>query len=252
MRYKLILVLLTISFQIKAQETEIVKINRTIDSIDYIINQKNEEIRLLVEKKNALSSLKNKILIDNQVGETYVCILGTCIYETPKQNKMLARLKGGDKVKLLETQDNLYKVFFNGITGWTLKTGFESDFEIQKKDAAAKQILIIKDKVEQEKILRGKQIEEERIANEKKIKQENRIAQTKRKNDLIIKYGQDIGLKIFDGLVWIGMTKSMLIDSRGRPKDINRTVGSWGVHEQWIYTGIYIYLENDIVTSWQD
>jgi hypothetical protein len=48
------------------------------------------------------------------------------------------------------------------------------------------------------------------------------------------------------------MTKAMLIESIGNPDDINRTVGSWGVHEQWIYSRTYIYLENDIVTSWQD
>jgi hypothetical protein len=48
------------------------------------------------------------------------------------------------------------------------------------------------------------------------------------------------------------MTSEMVIDSQGRPKDINKTVGSWGVHEQWVYeNNTYLYLENDRLTSWQ-
>lgn len=57
--------------------------------------------------------------------------------------------------------------------------------------------------------------------------------------------------------VILGMTKEQVIVSwGGRPndKDINRSVGSWGVHEQWIYEarGIYLYFENGILTSFQD
>lgn len=59
--------------------------------------------------------------------------------------------------------------------------------------------------------------------------------------------------------LWIGMTDSQLYVSLGVPKDKNNTVGSWGVHSQWVYGdfGPYIYLEgkskdNLVVTSWQD
>ena len=39
----------------------------------------------------------------------------------------------------------------------------------------------------------------------------------------------------------------------GPPNDINRTVGKWGVHEQWVYgNGVYLYFENGILTSFQD
>ena len=50
------------------------------------------------------------------------------------------------------------------------------------------------------------------------------------------------------------MTKEMVIESIGKPDDINRTVGSWGVHEQWVYDkrGLYIYFKNGKVTSFQD
>ena len=48
------------------------------------------------------------------------------------------------------------------------------------------------------------------------------------------------------------MTDDMAIISLGYPKDINRTVGKWGVHEQWVYDGDYYYFENGILTSYQD
>jgi hypothetical protein len=53
------------------------------------------------------------------------------------------------------------------------------------------------------------------------------------------------------------MTKDEVVASWGNPYDINRTVGSWGVHEQWVYgenisNRKYYYFENGVLTSWQD
>ena len=50
------------------------------------------------------------------------------------------------------------------------------------------------------------------------------------------------------------MTDEMAIESLGRPQENNRTVGSWGVHEQWVYRNgdLFVYFENGILTSWQD
>jgi hypothetical protein len=60
---------------------------------------------------------------------------------------------------------------------------------------------------------------------------------------------------IMCGWIQRGMTAEQVIASWGRPRDINRTVGSWGVHEQWVYGefgGPYVYLEDGVVTSWQN
>lgn len=54
------------------------------------------------------------------------------------------------------------------------------------------------------------------------------------------------------GKVTLGMTADMVRASWGEPRDINRSVGSWGVHEQWVYYSTYMYFENGILTSWQD
>ena len=66
---------------------------------------------------------------------------------------------------------------------------------------------------------------------------------------------------VLSGKWRIGMTRNDLYASIGIPKDINRSVYTFGVHEQWFYnydirvprtTDIYFYFEDGILTSWQD
>ena len=67
-----------------------------------------------------------------------------------------------------------------------------------------------------------------------------------------LSWDPDVIEKIKNHKVAIGMNKKQILLSWGQPDDINRSVGSWGVHEQWIYGSKYLYLENDILTSFQD
>ena len=56
------------------------------------------------------------------------------------------------------------------------------------------------------------------------------------------------------GRYWRGMSKDLAKLSLGRPDIDNRTVGSWGEHNQWVYEnkGVILYFENGKLTSWQD
>jgi hypothetical protein len=73
-----------------------------------------------------------------------------------------------------------------------------------------------------------------------------------RYNSLVKKYGVKMAERIAIGGLYIGMTKEMVIESWGSPYDINTTSGSWGIHEQWIYTNNgYLYFENGKLTSTQ-
>ena len=64
--------------------------------------------------------------------------------------------------------------------------------------------------------------------------------------------------QILEGKLNIGMPDDMVLAIIGyRPKDINRTVTSQIVHEQWVYTFSmvpyrYLYFENNKLTVWQD
>ena len=51
--------------------------------------------------------------------------------------------------------------------------------------------------------------------------------------------------------VTIGMSTKHVILSWGKPRNINRSIGKWGVHEQWVYPNRYLYFENGILTSLQ-
>lgn len=72
-------------------------------------------------------------------------------------------------------------------------------------------------------------------------------------------WSEDNCQRMAEEKIWIGMEKNQLYLSWGVPSDKNNTVGSWGVHTQWVYGdfGPYVYLEGKdedslVVTSWQD
>lgn len=49
----------------------------------------------------------------------------------------------------------------------------------------------------------------------------------------------------------MGMTKKEAELSWGKPEKVNKSVGSWGVREQWVYGYNYLYFKNGNLTSWQ-
>jgi len=74
----------------------------------------------------------------------------------------------------------------------------------------------------------------------------------------IKKYNWSYKIKktVLENKIILGMTKQQVIESWGSPDDINETVGSWGVHEQWVYRkgnfdAAYLYFENGVLKSWQ-
>jgi len=83
---------------------------------------------------------------------------------------------------------------------------------------------------------------------------QNEKSEEKRHLRILKEYGENIGIRIINNEIWLGMTKDMASESIGWPTDVNKTTGSWGVHEQWVYDkeGKYLYFENGILTSWQD
>ena len=89
------------------------------------------------------------------------------------------------------------------------------------------------------------------IEQEKELK---KVVKEKERIKLMTKkYGKKWGKIVANKEIMVGMTKAMVIDSWGKPDDINRSVGSWGVYEQWVYgDGQYLYFENGKLTSWQD
>lgn len=79
---------------------------------------------------------------------------------------------------------------------------------------------------------------------------------------LVKKYGKANAQLMIIKRVKLGWSSDMVIESLGRPTDINRTTNSWGVREQWVYREYlselheyiteYYYFENGILTTIQD
>lgn len=78
-------------------------------------------------------------------------------------------------------------------------------------------------------------------------------ARKEREERIRKRYGVTTARLILEGRVRIGMTAQMCRDAWGEPSEINRSSGSWGVHEQWVYgVGSYLYFEDGILTSIQN
>lgn len=71
---------------------------------------------------------------------------------------------------------------------------------------------------------------------------------------LYIKYFWDknVCLTVAQKVVTIGMNKQMVIEAWGQPYDKHRTVTSYGVSEQWVYSSHYVYFEDGLVTTIQN
>jgi hypothetical protein len=57
---------------------------------------------------------------------------------------------------------------------------------------------------------------------------------------------------ILEKTIFIGMSNLALLASYGSPQDVNISTGSWGTHKQYVYGYEYVYVENGVVTSWQN
>lgn len=95
--------------------------------------------------------------------------------------------------------------------------------------------------------------EKKRHEQELQVIAEQVIKEKKQREiNILKKYGNYYGKLILKNIVKIGMSKSMALESWGHPNDINRTIGSYGVHEQWCYDDAYLYFEDGKLTTIQD
>jgi hypothetical protein len=188
--------------------------------------------------------------------------------------KILAEPQNGEVITLIDFNDKIdyWLVSYKNLTGYVNDVLIQQSAAIQdfKKYLTAKTlekvradelIAVENDRKASEarNVLLKQQEEKRKIEQQKrddeaiKLVVEAKQKEQERKAAIIKKYGNEIGQKIISQKIWIGMTSKMAQESWGSPNDINRTVGSWGVHEQWVYShDTYLYFENGILTSWQD
>jgi hypothetical protein len=166
---------------------------------------------------------------------------------------VLYRLQEAKEIIILNYKNDYFEIKTDLFQGYVQKDFIQTTVEVLKLQEIKEEESLKRAK---EEVKKQQQIEEsiekERLTNlaieEKKAKENNALIEKKN----IAKYGIKLYSKLKNGYVWLGMTKDMAIISLGNPKEVNRSTGVWGVHEQWVYNTSYYYFENGIMTSYQD
>ncbi len=240
----LILVVYFFIFSLKniINAQDLVKLKSKLDSLkhneakfDSIIKQirldiketENKIIMIEMKAQDEIGGYKTKV-IDMTVMRKYPNLL----------DKIFCSIPNGSEVMVLGYTNEFWKINYNGFVGYIFKNHFKMNNHLEYiRNEGRKNDKKLKKKEEEKR--RKEQMKKELAEKEALI------------NKYTLKYGSTIAKKIVNGYIWLGMTKEMAIDSWGHPDDINKSVGSWGVHEQWIYGNQYLYFENGKLTSWQ-
>lgn len=227
-----LLLLLTLSSYSQTKPRTINSVNASIDSLKLRKETLKKEMDVTDDQIDYLSKLKLELINSARVNKLGVVRVVGGIGDLLKSIEIgkydvLTELEIGVDVFILDENTEYYKISYKSFEGWTRKGNI-----ISKEEEAA-EIATNKKNAKKEA--------ESRAAIEKELK-----------NPLIAKYGSNIGLKIFKKEIWIGMTKEMTLASWGKPDNINRTVTSSVVHEQWIYSDTYLYFDNGIMKAFQD
>ncbi len=64
------------------------------------------------------------------------------------------------------------------------------------------------------------------------------------------KYGTDMAVRLAAGKIWKGMDSEMVLDSWGKPLNINRVLSDNSVREEWIYKNAWLYIRDNMLLTW--
>ncbi len=232
---KITIIGLLISFNVFSQDMDISTLKKLKQNLTSEINALNDSLQNIDFQIALLNSKKIKeMAADSSL--TSHAKKGAYIKNSPKlTGEIIVKLTEKKQVMLLDYYDGYFGICTDSICGYM------SDLWIEKNQKV-NEFLKIKEE-EQEEL--------KRLENEHKLKIK-KAEYVKLEKKYIKKYGQKTYDKLKQGYYWIGMNKEMATISLGSPDYINRSVGSWGVHEQWVYNGIYLYFQNAKLTSYQN
>jgi len=250
MKRSAFLILLLLSLSIYSQENVY---RSKIDSLKSLKEKNNEQIAILNSKNTRIDdeietiNLKlDSIAVKNSNSEILHSNIRTIFYGDEILEDRIENIPIGTVVGLIEEFDDKYKIRYKDRIGYVKKFAFITDAEHQKNVKAKKD----KEEELKRKIEIAKQKEQEYIQEQIEIGKQRALAKEERRKELIKKYGSYNGKLIAEGKVAIGMSQKMVVDSWGKPSDINKDIYSFGVHEQWVFgSGNYVYFKDGIVTS---
>jgi len=256
----LIIVLLNIfSFCAIAQ----MSLNEQIDSLEQVVSRIRTELNKkdgeLSEVLSQLKAVKNEKLLDS-IGsqEQYITaklnMMGRLKEEGRAGSVAIKTIASRSSVKLINFSEGYWYVNYEDSYGFLSEMYFMETEEMKSfKEALIQQNKLLE---KQNNELKSEQtritFQEEMSQRKAEIDSIYNAKNEEKRKMLIAKYGKSLASKLLEEGYWIGMTDEMARDSLGDPKDINRSSGSWGFHEQWVYENQYLYFENGILKSYQN
>ena len=229
------LLFISISFESLAQQNQITELINKQKELSNHIKILTDSIKSIELKISKLKSKEIKKIVTDSTLKVMVKSGAKIKNIASPLGELIIRLNEDKEVVIMDYEDGYFSVCTESVCGYM------NDFWI-KKDDKIEEYINVKEKEE---------IELRRLEREQKLKNQ-KDEYAKLEMNYIKKYGKETYNKLKQGYYWVGMNKKMAIISLGRPNDINRTVGSWGVHEQWVYDNLYLYFENGKLTSFQD
>lgn len=229
------LIILLVSLNVCSQERGILDLEKLKINLTSEINRLNDSLKKVDIQIAILKSKEIKKMVSDS-SLISIAREGAYIKKSPNvMGYIITKLAKKKQVVLLDYFDGYLGVCTDSICGYMSEMWIEKNEKIYE---------FIKIKKQEQKEL-------------KKLKYENNLKlkkteYAKLEKEYIKKYGQKTYNKLKEGYYWTGMNREMATISLGNPKEINRTVGSWGVHEQWVYDNIYLYFENGKLTSYQN
>jgi len=203
-----------VEMKISSLQDSLVKINMEIKSI---------------ETSQLLSLLNNSVLIVKSVE-------GAKLKRHP--DPLLSPFKKLDadlKLNVIDYSEGYFGVIYDTTYGYINEMWI-------KKDSSVNTYINAK----------NEQAESLKYLSELRSKKNEQQAEKQHEQRLIQKFGVQTYKRLKEGNYWLGMTEEMAVVSLGYPDKKNRSVGSWGVHEQWIFNGLYLYFENGKLNSYQE
>lgn len=211
-----------------------------------ILETKRQELKEAILKFQDSLSIVQKEIEEEHSRQIYLSFRDTVIIAVVKggaklmltadpRSEVLSILEAGTKISILDFSQGVFSVCASD------KCGYIFDYWVVHNDLI-------------NSYTKGKRAEEDRIraairdAEAMKLESERVVLERK----YIRKYGASTYNKLKAGKIWIGITREMAIIALGGPSEINRTVGLWGIHEQWVYKSVYLYFENGKLSSYQD
>jgi hypothetical protein len=221
-----------------------------------------EEKRIAAIVKEKQMRLEEKARIDNDLlakfdsikqsfGDSSMFIIRSKrdniqLFVSPNGKVLSDSLSRPDALKVIKIDNNEYlkiqSIYNNEIIGYILNADVEIDSKLQSEINRRSEE---RERSYQEFIKEKKRIEQEQLTKERKAELEQR------RKILTAKYGSTIANRLINSEIWIGMTIDLAVESLGSPDSINETVSARGKDHQFVYTNLYLYFHDGVLTTYQ-